>query len=269
MDTRSKRMPFSKVSFQLPKSGKKFKKNSLSSERIKNRNIYSPITIFLEQKKKASFCILKKASLTVEAVLVIPVFLMMMVCIISINGVYANTLKKMAVLRDRAEQAALIASVTDEELWITYPENAVYKPFYIPSALGGINIQCVGKVRAWNGRRKSDDDSDVDDHTYVYITETGAVYHTSSECTHLNLSIRAVSQGEIGHLRNQNKGRYHACEKCIGNSQRADTLYITDDGDRFHNSISCSGLKRTVKMVDIEDVSDMRECSRCRQLRQQ
>lgn len=262
-------MPFSKVSFLLPMSGKKFKKNSLSSERIKIKGIYSPITIFLEQKKKASFCILKKASLTVEAALIIPIFLMMIVCIISINGVYGNTLKKMVLLRDRVEQAALIASAAEDKIWITYPENAVYKPFYIPSALGGINIQCVGKVRAWNGRSEGDDSSDDGKHTYVYITETGSVYHTSTECTHLNLSIKAVSQGEIGRLRNQNKGRYHACEKCIGNSQRSDTVYITDEGDRFHNSINCSGLKRTVKMVDIEDISNMRECSRCRQLRQQ
>ncbi len=262
-------MPFSKVSFLMPMSGKKFKKNSLSSERIKIENIYSPITIFLEQKKKASFCILKKASLTVEAALIIPVFLMMTVCIISIMGVYGNTLKTMASLRDRVEQAALIASVTDEKLWITYPENAVYKPFYIPSALGGISISCVGKVRAWTGRSENDDGSELGKHRYVYITETGSVYHTSSECTHLNLSIKAVSQGEIGHLRNQNKGRYHACEKCVGNSQRADTVYITDEGDRFHNSVNCSGLKRTVKMVDTEDVRGMRECSRCRQLRQQ
>ena len=135
-------MPFSKVSFLLPMSGKKFKKNSLSSERIKIKGIYSPITIFLEQKKKASFCILKKASLTVEAALIIPIFLMMIVCIISINGVYGNTLKKMVLLRDRVEQAALIASAAEDKIWITYPENAVYKPFYIPSALGGINIQC-------------------------------------------------------------------------------------------------------------------------------
>lgn len=269
MDTRSKRMPFSKVSFLMPMSGKKFKKNSLSDKGIKIKDIYSPIKIFLEQKKKASFCILKKASLTVEAALFIPVFLMMTICIISIIGVYANTLKTMTSLRDRSEQAALIASAADKELWITYPQNAIYKPFYIPSTLGGINIQCIGRVRVWNGRSEDNDNIGPNSCTYVYITETGSVYHTSSECTHLNLSIRAVSQGEIGHLRNQNKGRYHACEKCVGNSQRADTVYITNEGDRFHNSVNCSGLKRTVKMVDIDDVSNMKECSRCRQLRQQ
>ena len=98
---------------------------------------------------------------------------------------------------------------------------------------------------------------------YTGIAENGSVYHLSERCTHLKLSISAIASGQIRTARNENGGRYKACEKCVGNSQAEDTVYIAREGDHYHNSLGCSGLKRVVNEVPYTEVLGKRRCSRC------
>ena len=98
---------------------------------------------------------------------------------------------------------------------------------------------------------------------HVYVTESGTVYHLSENCTHLKLSISAISSGQIKSARNENGGRYKACEKCVENNLAEETVYIAKEGDRYHNSLGCSGLKRSVHTVLYSEVSGKRKCSRC------
>lgn len=122
------------------------------------------------------------------------------------------------------------------------------------------------RIRAWTGRvptgegDESGNKETGDD--YVYVTETGGVYHEDSECTHLRLSVRAVDIGALDTLRNSSGAIYHNCERCA-RSPGSSTVYITEEGNRYHNSISCSGLKRTVRQVSREELNGMRACSRC------
>ena len=41
----------------------------------------------------------------------------------------------------------------------------------------------------WNGYEIPE----AEDEEYIYVTENGRVYHTNRECTHIRLSVRAVS----------------------------------------------------------------------------
>ncbi len=121
------------------------------------------------------------------------------------------------------------------------------------------------RVRAWTGRESGDgDDAEGDgaDGEYVYVTETGSVYHDDPNCTHLKLSIREVDEAELGDLRNKSGGKYHKCERC-GGAAVDGKVFITNEGDRYHSSLSCSGLKRTVRQVSKEELGDMRACSKC------
>ena len=116
------------------------------------------------------------------------------------------------------------------------------------------------KISAWTGYMSGGDGSDGAD--IVYVTDNGDVYHEDYRCSHLHLSIRAVSFDEIQEVRNEGGGIYHACEKC-GFGNPVGNVYITDTGDRYHNSLNCSGLKRTIHAVKRTEVRGLGGCSRC------
>lgn len=215
-------------------------------------------------EKRASLSILKKASLTVESAIIIPLFFCITICIASIMGIYGQTLEKMSTLRDGCEQAAAAVSFMSDTVWIDVTQPMAFKPFFLPSGISASTVWCRGKARAWVGRSPSEagtEDSGAD--TYVYLTENASVYHTSPECTHLDLSVHAASSGDLSSLRNEYGGRYQPCEKCVGHDPPAGIVYITDDGDCYHNDVHCAGLKRTVRMVEISEAEGLRECSRC------
>lgn len=116
----------------------------------------------------------------------------------------------------------------------------------------------------WNGYSLSGTGEAGEVTQIVYVTENGAVYHMSMECTHLQLSVREIPSFVIDELRNQGGGRYRPCSRCAG-GRPPSTLYITNEGDRFHYDRGCSGLKRTVFSMTIEQAQEAgyRPCSRC------
>lgn len=115
----------------------------------------------------------------------------------------------------------------------------------------------------WNGYDIiGDSDGKEEDLVTVYVTETGKVYHMNRNCTHLCLSIQEIAAGSEGNYRNENGGRYSECGKCRGETAGG-VFYITREGDSFHYSRACPGLKRTVFAVLLKDVGDFRPCSRC------
>jgi hypothetical protein len=116
------------------------------------------------------------------------------------------------------------------------------------------------RTRAWTGydnAANSDDKSEE----IVYVAETGTVYHRSRICTYIKLSISKIPASTVADERNLNQEKYSACESC-GNKS-SDTLYITNYGDKYHSTITCSKLKRTVSAVPISEVGNKGACSRC------
>ncbi|MBQ6967786.1 MAG: hypothetical protein IJP84_07775 [Lachnospiraceae bacterium] len=94
----------------------------------------------------------------------------------------------------------------------------------------------------------------------VYVTETGTVYHRDRSCSHLNIHISTTTADAVKGKRNSSGGKYYPCEYC---GKESGTLYITEDGDRYHSKISCPGLKRTIHCVKISEVGGRGPCSRC------
>lgn len=115
--------------------------------------------------------------------------------------------------------------------------------------------------RAWTGKEYVPGEKE----DVVYITETGKVYHTSRDCTYLRLSIQTTDRGSVAELRNADGGKYYPCELCADEPGGGTTVYVTDQGDRYHYNKNCSGLKRTVMSVPLSEVGDRKKCSRCRE----
>lgn len=144
--------------------------------------------------------------------------------------------------------------------------------YQVKAPVGGITLPGVfflqrASVRGWTGRKGSEgissnhgEDGEAEGRT-VYVTEHGTVYHTDPHCTHIKLSIQSVSRDSLTERRNNGGEIYHSCEKC--GKYAGDQVYITAEGNRYHSSLECSGLKRTVKEVSLEEAKKLRPCSKC------
>lgn len=113
------------------------------------------------------------------------------------------------------------------------------------------------RVHGWVGYQPEADESE----RLVYVTENGTVYHLFLSCSHLKLSIQMVSLSEMPQLRNRYGANYYPCETC--GKTCGGIVYITDTGTRYHSTISCSGLKRSIKTVPLEQVKDLPLCKTC------
>lgn len=122
-------------------------------------------------------------------------------------------------------------------------------------------------VKAMNGKpfvqhhgkeqRKGNEDGQI-----VYITEKGTVWHSDYQCSYLQLSIQYVQYSELKNMRNEGGGKYHKCEQCVY-GQAMNGVYITSYGNRYHNSLNCSSLKRTIRAVHKSEVAGRGGCSKC------
>lgn len=100
---------------------------------------------------------------------------------------------------------------------------------------------------------------------YGYKTEEGSVYHLYSDCSYLDLSIRAAAAETVEGLRNASGGKYQPCERCRAYEDRWELYYITDHGGAYHCSLACSGLRRTVYILPLSELEGYPLCSKCRE----
>ena len=124
-------------------------------------------------------------------------------------------------------------------------------------------------MHAWTGRDLSEQKEvpqETESEELVYVTANQSVYHTSADCTHLSLSVQAVSGSKVERMRNEDGKTYHACDKCAGSGVKNGTVYITREGTHYHNDANCSGLTRSVRLVKKSEVEGLHICSRCQQL---
>lgn len=97
----------------------------------------------------------------------------------------------------------------------------------------------------------------------VYVTDYGLVYHKDMHCTYLELSIRAVRPEDVETLKNQSGGKYRACQFCEKPTENTKRLYVTGYGDRYHTSLDCNRIKRNIYAVPLDEAYGLGGCSKC------
>lgn len=120
------------------------------------------------------------------------------------------------------------------------------------------------KVHAWTGTEFSDNGGEQGEtEPMVYVTASGSVYHKNPGCSYLNVSLKQIPGSSAKSASNKYGEHYSACEICSRNQNPAGVVYVTEQGNRYHHLESCSGLKRSVRLVKASSVSEMGACSRC------
>lgn len=151
------------------------------------------------------------------------------------------------------------SSVTDEyvDLIVNYKIKLPYT-FGINATFPVVQ-RC--RIRAWTGA--SGKENQGSNEMVVYVAEHGMVYHVSADCTHLKITIRQVLASHLSQERNAGGGKYTKCEKCVNGEENKDMVYVAAEGDRYHYTLSCSGLKRTISEIPQSEAKGKRKCMRC------
>lgn len=241
-----------------------------------------------------------KGSITVEAAMAVPIFFFAVICLIYLfeimavqtavysslqyagkiaiqesypfSVIYPGTIEEdvvNAIGAKRLERSIVVGGCTGIDCSSSYmsPRTGIGKlvaeyKVAIPVpvfSVRGISQTGSVRIKAWTGYEKEVFGTGSEE--TVYITETGLVYHKDYHCTYLDLSIRMVSAGEIESLRNNGGGKYYACRLCHGGN--GGQVYVTSEGNKYHGSLGCSGLKRTVYAVPMSEVIGKGACIRC------
>lgn len=248
--------------FRSEKNDQKYnkRKNKINSLQAQRRFLFFP-----KNKKnsggKVSQDTSGKGSLTVESAFVLPMFFLCVCTLICFMDIYRLQTVKLTQLCQRTKEMGMYAYTLGTEEDIELP--SIYR-YQIPISFVPLpELVMVNRVRVhpWTGYHGSASEETAEE--MVYVTQTGGVYHLSAGCSYLDLSIRQTSGSSVSALRNQNGERYHACERCADQQAPAGIVYITDSGNRYHNLSTCSGLKRTVRLVKKSECEGKRACTRC------
>ncbi len=241
-----------------------------------------------------------RASLTVEAAAVLPLFFLALLMLVGMLDIFRAQAQVTAELDSSIRELGMHAySAQGQEgpergisaaacgdyarSRLTLPENCenlqvtesswdgsqirlgVRYQYRLPVAffpVPGITLENSARVHAWVGYQGglSGDSQEGSGEEMVFVTRNGSVYHTHGDCTYLQLTIYQTTLEEAQKRRNEQGGRYHACEKCGG---LGEAVYLSPQGEAYHSSRECSGLTRHVEMVKLTECGGLSQCSRC------
>lgn len=252
--------------------------------------------IFVKYKRALLSALNNRGSVTIETAIVLPIFLFFIIGILQIGNCIlideeigkgvVECARYYAKEEAAAAKLVFISSVFQKKVDSNYLSNS-----YLEQGVKGINFlgtyydgkesmiiikakyqlkiemplignqkftltkQIRQKVFCGYDYRNINEETDI----FVYIAENKSVYHTNRDCTHLVLSIQKVFS-TTDYLKGNTD--YSPCELCMKNTE-IDGLYITNEGNRYHSSITCSGLKRTVMRVRLSQAGGLSRCQRC------
>lgn len=203
--------------------------------------------------------------MTVEAAIVLPLFLFAMINLLSLILMFRDYSAQEGRLHQLGRELSLLAfgqegGEADIRLEKITQSRPIVPIAAFPSAL--LVNGCV--MHKWNGYdlREGAGGGGQTQEELVFITESGSAWHRDRACVYLNPSVRMLAKEQAENERNSSGQRYTACDVCGGNSA---IVYVTANGQRYHSTVTCSGLKRTINCVPLSEAvsSGRHACPRC------
>lgn len=242
-------MPFLIVFRCRKRNNHDLQQKNIRQKALKN----SPVIPISENVKKKASCQALPGNMTVEAALVMPLFLFAVMNLCSMLLMFQAFSTQEAGLHQTGRELALLAYGTQEdgEQDIRLVKVSRIKAFVPVAAFPDAAIVNGCVMHKWIGYDLSRENGTEtgEKEEMVYITKSGTAYHRERGCIYLNPSIEMMGQSQAAACKNQNGSRYTPCEICGGNSE---VVYVTRYGNRYHSAVTCSGLRRTIDYVKLE-----------------
>ena len=218
---------------------------------------YNPIKIINRKKShnEALSYALLNGSLTLEAALILPLFLLGSAVILSLF-LMMQVQYSVANALDRAVADTALLCVESEKTIENLTKAAFYKELTVEKCpLFLVQGNMAGF--SWTGTKI--DHASINDASWVYVTPNQSVFHLNRNCSHLKLSVKLLHVLEWKSI----KDLYRSCDHCAKGERPGTAIYVTEQGDCYHLRLDCSGLKRTIYMIKRSQAENIKTCSRC------
>lgn len=219
-------------------------------------------------KRMSSFLLSNmEGSMTVEACIAVPVFLFTIVNLLSIILQFGEYSSNLADMHRDAKELAVHAHILEEvdcgssELVVLSKIQTLEPMIPIMGFDKGVTLVSC-RARKWTGYDVMKAPVDNEEKEWVYITPSGNAYHKNPNCSYLNPQIYSAVTASIGEYRNASGERYRQCESCKDITLTGICFY-TEYGNRYHSTLKCSGLKRTIYSVMLSEVEGRHLCGKC------
>ncbi len=171
------------------------------------------------------------------------------------EGYLRNEISKTRAYGKVSALVCALSTIDEEkiELTVTYK---VEPPVKIPG-YSGMFLKNTFFSKPYTGCHE-----EVTDEELVYITRTGEVYHTVTDCRALKVTVNEASGKKISKERNKSGAKYYPCEKCA-KGEAPGTVYYTPYGNRYHYNRNCYEINSIWYEVPHSKVKERRKCKFC------
>ena len=248
------------------------KKNTMSLQVLCSPLIYESL-ICDPEKRVLPFTSCKKyhASMTVEAAVVLPLFMFLAIALLMPMRFLDTERKIKTTMEKIGEELSLTAymeeTTEDEEIFLEYTYRKEIPFFSVAS--GGIKTEIAVKRRGWIGfdgkirGEKSDYGDEENSEEMVYVGKGMGRYHIDRNCHYISNVYQAVSVDEAKKMKDADGHRFTACGTCKDTIGKSGTVYVTPGGRNYHGKTDCSAMVSYVRKVPISEVHYLGACSYC------
>ena len=222
----------------------------------------------LNSKRMSSFLLSNmEGSMTVEASIAIPVFLFAILNLLSIILLFGEYSSNLADMHRRAKELSVHAHILEDGQdvnndLIILTKAQKLEPIFSFMGFDTARTIVNCRVRKWTGYDVLSEPEIIIEEERVYVTPMGKAYHKDRNCSYLNPKILSVATTKIEEYRNGDGERYKICRVCKDKTLTGICFY-TEYGNRYHTTLKCSGLRRTIYSVMLSEVEGRHLCNKC------